>query len=91
MSQVNRRGEKAILTALHPILGCELEISATSLHLRPEEYLALVDFLCNAVFLSPHLVGQVSSLAKDLKLPEVTNYIGWMREADKNKSWKEAA
>lgn len=91
MKEVIRRGERAVLTALHPILGTELEIGATSLHLRPEDYLALVDFLCNAVFLSPHLVGQVSSPASELKLPEVTNYIGWMREADKNKSWKEAA
>lgn len=91
MRDVTRRGEKAVLTALHPILGTELEISATSLHLRPEEYLALVDFLCNAVFLAPHLVGQVGSLASELQIPEVTHYIGWIREADKNKLWKEAA
>lgn len=91
MTTAIRRGDSALLTAVHPILGTELDIAATTIRLGPEQYLALVDALCNLVFLSPHLAGQILELAAELKLPEVTAYVGWMLEADKNKSWKEAA
>ncbi len=86
MTEVIRRGERALLSARHPILGTELEIGATTLRLGPEQYLALVDGLCNAAFLAPHLAGQFLALAAELQLPEVKTYIGWLREADRNHS-----
>lgn len=85
MTQIIRRGDRALLTVVHPILGTDLDIAATTLRLGPEQYLALVDFICNAVFLAPHLAGQVLELASELTLPEVTSYVGWMREADRSR------
>jgi hypothetical protein len=91
MTQVIRRGDKALLTAVHPITGTELQITAVTIRLGPEKYLALVDALCNAVFLAPHLAQLILAVAAELPLPEVKNYVGWMREADKNKTHPEAA
>ena len=79
---VTRRGEVAILTLNHPILGTPLEVGAHSIRIGPEQYLALVDGLCNIAFLSPRFAVLIHDMARDLKVPEVGQYIAWLREAD---------
>ena|ERR1700728_912270 len=78
------KNEVALLSVTHPILGTMLEVGAHSIRIGPEQYLGLVDDLCNIVFLAPHLASRVHSLARDLKVPEVAQYVAWMREADSN-------
>lgn len=79
----NFRGDEvALLSVTHPILGTELEVGAHTIRIGPEQYLELVDALCNLAWRAPHLASLIDALAADLKVPEVRRYIGWMREAD---------
>lgn len=78
-----RRGDVAILSVTHPMLGTELEIGAHSLRLSPEQYLALTDELCQIAFLVPHLAHRIQQMSRDLGLREVSQYIVWQAEADR--------
>jgi hypothetical protein len=76
--------EVALLSVTHPILGTWLEVGQHCIRIGPEQYLALVDELCNIAFLAPHLASRVQTLARELKVPEVAQYVAWLREADRN-------
>src|ERR1700722_11693368 len=78
-----RRGDVAILSVTHPILGTELEIGAHSLRLDPEKYLLLTDELCQIAFLAPHLAHRIQALARELGIHEISRYVVWQAEADR--------
>jgi hypothetical protein len=78
-----RSGEVAVLSVAHPILGTELEIGAHTIRIGPEQYLALADELCQIAFLAPHLAARIQRLSRHLGVPEVSQYIVWMHEADR--------
>src|ERR1700684_467123 len=78
-----RRGDVAILSVTHPMLGTELEIGAHSIRVGPEQYLALVDELCQIAFLAPHLAARIQSLARELGVREISQYVVWQAEADR--------
>jgi|SRR5579863_7740038 len=80
---IPHRGEVALLSVTHPILGTDLEVGAHTIRIGPEQYLGLVDDLCNIAFLSPRLATRIHSLALDLGVPEVAQYVNWLREADR--------
>jgi hypothetical protein len=77
------RGEVAELSVTHPVLGTELLIGAHSIRIGPEQYLALVDELCQIAFLAPHLGAHVQSLAREIGVREVSQYVVWQAEADR--------
>lgn len=84
MKNIVRRGEYALLTVTHPLLGTDLEIGASTIRLAPEQYLALTDLLCRLAFLiPPHLVEEIATVAGEIDLREVKQYIEWLREADR--------
>jgi hypothetical protein len=78
----HRRGDVALLSVTHPVLGTEVEIGAHSIRIGPEQYLALVDELCQIAFLAPHLAARIQSLARDIGVREISQYVVWMAEAD---------
>jgi hypothetical protein len=78
-----RRGDVAILSVTHPILGTALEIGAHSIRIAPEQYLALTDELCMIAFLAPHLAFRIQTLARELGIPEISQYVMWQAEADR--------
>lgn len=80
--------QRAVLSVFHPMLGTELSIAAVTIRIGPEQYLSLVDNLANMAFLAPHLAERIRILAIDLKIPELENYVNWMREADRDGNWK---
>ena len=87
-----RRGEYAVLSVTHPLLGIPMEVGAHSTRLSPEQYAVLVDELCQLAFLCPHQSPRIRAIADELDIPEIKQYLGWMREADQNHTWhKEAA
>lgn len=86
---IPRLGEQALLSVTHPILGTELSVNAQTIRITPEQYFALVDELCSMAFCCPGFGPRVSALAQELGIREVVQYVAWMNEADKNRSWKE--
>lgn len=83
---IKLRGQAAVLSVTHPILGIELEVGAHTIRIGPEQYLALVDELCNIAFLAPQFAFRIRALADELRVPEVAQYVRWMQEADRDAS-----
>lgn len=89
MTTIVRRGEYAVLSVTHPILGTDLEVGAHTIRVGPEQYLALVDVLCRFAFLAPpHLAAEIGRVAGELDVPEVKQYVAWLREADRDNADK---
>lgn len=78
-----RRGDVAVLSVTHPVLGTELAIGAHSIRLGPEQYLALTDELCQVAFLAPHLAHRIQALAREIGIPEISQYVVWQAERDR--------